>query len=264
MSISNHINELIKFYHFTRTKRLEMQSFARHLKTLFQVIDVQCVFDVGANTGGYRDFLRNKVGYKGLIISFEPVKKNVEMLRMKSKKDDAWVIYDFALGSEISQSIINVMNLDKMSSFLQPDHETVSHYKCLNKVDYEEEVSVKTLDSIFDELVEKHSVSKIFLKMDTQGYDLEVVKGAKTNLYKILALQTEVSIRQIYKEMPNFSESSTFLSDMGFDITGIYPVNRDYLQRVIEFDCILINKNFEEHSIAEDTSDWIWRKVKMK
>ena len=55
---------------------------ARHLATLFQKLNIRCVLDVGANIGQYREFLRHQVGYDGLIISFEPVRENVNILNI--------------------------------------------------------------------------------------------------------------------------------------------------------------------------------------
>jgi len=229
-------------YSKLRLKMLEQKSFAQHLSTLFKTINVQCVLDVGGNIGGYRNFLRDRVGYKGLIITFEPVKKNVEKLNAKSQGDSNWFIYDFALGSENTQKEINVMSMDVFSSFLQPDHEVVDRFMDWNVVDYKETVEVKTLDSVMGALKDRHVLNNIFLKMDTQGYDLEVVTGAQQTLDQVLALQTEVSIRRIYQGMPNFIESYQALTKKGFDITGMYPVTRDSLQRVIEFDCVMVNK----------------------
>ena len=56
-----------------------------HLKRVLERFSVDCVFDVGANDGQYATQLRKKVGYKGLIISFEPIPESAQIIREKSK-----------------------------------------------------------------------------------------------------------------------------------------------------------------------------------
>jgi hypothetical protein len=61
--------------------RITPREIAGHLKSLFKILETTCVFDVGANTGQYGDFLRAQVGYQGLIVSFEPVSKAANILQ---------------------------------------------------------------------------------------------------------------------------------------------------------------------------------------
>lgn len=60
-------------YELIPSWRLDSLELANHLRELFNFLDIKCVLDVGANKGQYRDFLRQHVGYKGLILSFEPI-----------------------------------------------------------------------------------------------------------------------------------------------------------------------------------------------
>jgi hypothetical protein len=56
------------------------------------------------------------------------------------------------------------------------------------------------------------------------------------------ALQTEASVRRIYKGMPGYTEIIHYLDERGFDITGLYPISRDKSLRLVEFDCVMINR----------------------
>ena len=229
-------------YEITKCDYLEMKAFAWHLRKLFTTLNITCVLDVGANTGGYRNFLRNHVGFDGLILSFEPVQKNVEQLVTLAKTDLNWIIYDFALGSEDAKKEINIMQSDQMCSFLSPHHEIINELKVSNTIIDNQLVSIRKLDSIISMLNERHKLHNIYLKMDTQGFDLEVIKGAEKTLPLVRALQTEVSIIPVYENMPAFFEIHKILSESNFDITGLFPVTRDSHQRIIEFDCVMINK----------------------
>lgn len=212
-----------------------------YLAELFKRLNISCVFDVGANTGDFRNFLRDRVGYQGLIISFEPVAKHYEALKSKSHNDEDWKIYHMALGRENTSMEINVMKEGVFSSFMTPDHSIVSEFRNQNVVDHTELVDVRTLDSMINQFESTVSPEQTYLKLDTQGFDMEVVVGAEQTIERIPALQTEVSIRRIYKGMPSFFEAHQILAAKGFDIGELFLVSHDQLMRAIEFDCVMIN-----------------------
>ena len=64
-------------YDIVPLREMKERDFALHLRELLAHLDIDCVLDVGANAGQYRDFLRDKVLYDGPIISFEPVSRHV-------------------------------------------------------------------------------------------------------------------------------------------------------------------------------------------
>jgi hypothetical protein len=125
-------------YEVIASSKVAPSNMSRRLKALFEKLAIDCVLDVGANVGQYADLLRNAVGYRGLIISFEPVKQNFDLLSEKSKNDPGWYIHDFALGSEDTNRPINVMRAAALSSFLEPDDS--SEY---DKIEHREAVELK-------------------------------------------------------------------------------------------------------------------------
>jgi FkbM family methyltransferase len=229
-------------YDIIPSSRYMPRDIAGHLKALFEKLDISCVLDVGANTGQYRDFIRDQVGYKGLIISFEPVREAVKTLKEKAKTDAQWLIYHCALGAENATRTINVMRANDLSSFLDPDNSVIDLLSSHNVIDHTENVWMKTLDSMMDELRAERDIGrKLYLKMDTQGYDLEVIKGAEKSLSEILALQTELSCQSIYKNMPGYLEVLEALNKRGYQVSGMFPALQDTLLRVIEYDAVMIN-----------------------
>ncbi|MBN1385113.1 MAG: FkbM family methyltransferase [Elusimicrobia bacterium] len=242
--IKRAINRILRYgfgYEIKKTEYLEDSTFSYHLAKLFKKLDICCVLDVGANEGGFGEFLRNNICYDGWLISFEPVRKLFDRLQIKTEKDPRWIAYNFALGSKIAEVEINVMKEHSFSSFLTPDHSVVTKFAEENKVDYKQVVTVKTLDSIIGMLRAKCFINNVYLKMDTQGYDMEVIKGAEETLPSILALQTELALRRTYRNMPGYLDVLQTLNEKGFDITGMYPVMRDASLSIIEFDCVMIN-----------------------
>jgi FkbM family methyltransferase len=223
--------------------RMDDLALASHLRRLFAALEISTVLDVGANAGQYRDFLRNQVGFEGYIVSFEPVAALVEQLRLRVSSDPRWQILPWALGASDSKGEINVTRGSDFSSFLKPETSLLPQHERLNVVDHQETVSVKRLDGVFESIVrDLPPGGRVFLKMDTQGYDLEVMKGASGILDQIAALQSEVSVIPIYAGMPDYVMSAKTLADLGFDITGMFPVSEDALLRVVEFDCVMINR----------------------
>lgn len=216
---------------------------ARYMRRLFKLLSVDLVLDVGANQGQYHDFLREQVGYQNHIISFEPIPHLAAALRMKAASATHWQVEAQALGNTRGPQTFNVMQNTEMSSFLQPDHSRVGNLlQDHNKIEGVVDVDVTTVDAVLPDLMVKYGSKNIYLKMDTQGFDLEVLKGAAASLPGIAALQTEASVTPLYAGMPRYHETIQFLEDRGFIVSGIYPNNFVFFPRLPEFDCYMINR----------------------
>ncbi len=229
-------------YDIVPLRDMRERDFAIHLGQLLARLQVDCVFDVGANVGQYRDFLREKVYFTGEIVSFEPVARHVEILRRRARSDRRWRIEPYALGSAPGTAGINVMKSDQFSSFLEPDNAAVPGFAGLNEAAHVETVEIRTLDQVMPELQAAMGFQRPYLKLDTQGFDLEVLCGGLTMLPWIPALQTEASVIGIYKDMPSYVDTIRFLNERGFEISGLYPISRDESLRLIEFDCVMVNR----------------------
>src|SRR5579863_1295246 len=219
--------------------RKDQPTLGAHLKRLLALLEIDCVLDVGANDGQYAAMLR-KIGYRGRIVSFEPVAKTYAALAERAAKDKDWHVFHCALAAKAGRQKIRVTRSTVFASFLDPSEYSKTKYPKDMPVERIEEVRVRTLDEVLQEAIQGLKSPKLFLKMDTQGYDLQVFAGAKKSLPKILALQTEISIQAIYKGMPNYLQSLDTYSKAGFVISGLYPVSRDKdTLALIELDCVM-------------------------
>jgi len=219
---------------------------ARDLARVLRTLGIDTVLDVGANRGGYREFLRDHVGYRGRIVSFEPVASVFEALTAASSADAQWAGVQMALGDTDGWLDINVSGRTTMSSFLQPDTARLAglgyqHLVAVTDVVRTESVQVRRLDSVLGSVLEGRGDARIFLKCDTQGFDLKVLAGARASLPSIAAMQVELSFKPIYANGPAYSEVLECTAASGFDVAGIYPVRRDELLRIVNFDCLMIN-----------------------
>ena len=234
-------DDAFQYFLVPKSRSWKLQS-AIHLKRLFELLQIDCVIDVGANLGQYRTFLRNEVGFRGLIVSFEPIPTHVRTLLEMAKSDGLWIVEGCALGGTTGEAPFNVMVDSQFSSFLTPEHTDVELFAAQNKVSQRVTVPIRMLDDVFPSIEQRFNCQSVFLKLDTQGYDLEVLKGAANTLSRVRALQTEASVKAIYKGMPDYTAAISMLDALGFELSGIFPNNPGHFPRLIEFDAVMIRK----------------------
>ncbi len=213
-----------------------------HLKRLLEILDINCVLDVGANRGQFAHELR-AIGYTGYIISFEPILQEFAVLSESFSNDPKWRGYQIALGSRDGSTKINVSDLTVMSSLL----ESIDNQRPTKSQD----IDIKRLDSIFASITESIDDQIDFLKMDTQGYDLEVFEGARQCLGYISGLQSELSVQPLYKDMPHCIESLSIYEEAGFELYNLSVVNRITTGGLLELNAFMRrSKELNNHSLA--------------
>jgi FkbM family methyltransferase len=221
---------------FPRTNTLDA-----HLLRLFATLEINCVLDVGAYRGDYGRQLR-ALGYRGRIVSFEPIAENYAHLAEQCRRDRDWQAHQLALGVEEGSKTINVLSGSTFTSFLQPSGYGREQFATKMQLERTEVVTVKRLDSLFDACVAGIDRPRVLLKMDTQGYDMLVLEGAGRRLDEVRAVQTELSVQPLYEGMStDLTTALPALRERGFELSGLYPISwdpRDGLC-VVEFDCLL-------------------------
>jgi len=208
-----------------------------HLCKVIHEYKIETIIDVGANEGQFGKFLRS-IGFYGKIYSFEPVKAAFEKLASISSADENWIVFNFALGSEAGESFINVSKHTSFSSLLKPSDYALERWES-SHVEHQEKIIIRTLDECREEgLI---PAVNVFLKMDTQGYDLEVFKGAQLTLPVIRGVLSELSLIAVYNDMPNYMQSLSAFEKAGFSVSGFYPITRNENLSLNEVDCVLVN-----------------------
>jgi len=117
-----------------------------------------------------------------------------------------------------------------------------------------ESVCVTRLESLFDEMLSGIDAPRVFLKMDCQGFDLEVIKGAGEALNKVEGLQSELSAIPLYIGVPDYLECLSYYRSLGFEPTGFFPVvNSPVGGHLVECDVVLIRRHWSslENALAE-------------
>ena len=206
---------------------------------IFRDLGINCVLDVGANVGQYAMKLR-RAGYKGRIDSFEPLPEFAEQLRRHATDDPAWYVHEYALGDENTTAVINATPGKALSSLL-PASDFGREWSEELRDPVQESVTVRRLDSVLDDILQGLDDPRVFLKMDTQGYDLPTMYGAGSRLADIVGMQSEVACLPLYEEMHTMEQQLAEYRAAGFDIAGMYPVGRHkQTLRVVEFDVVMV------------------------
>ena len=189
-------------------------------KFLLEKNDIDVGLDIGANTGQVGYELRNYLGYKGKIISFEPLREAYESLQQRTSSDPHWKIFNVALGDIQEKRHINISENLVSSSFLDilPLHAKAAPASIYTD---KQKIHIKTLDSLFRDLYDEHN--NIYMKIDTQGFDSRVINGAKKSLVYIKFVQVEMSLVPLYKDEVLFDKMLNLMTENGFLMIAIEP-----------------------------------------
>lgn len=214
-----------------------------HLRRFFKHFGVDCVFDVGANRGQYATMLREEIGFKGPIISFEPIPDMAERLKQTAARDPDWHVESTALDRDAGPATFHVMAEPQFSSLRRPSGDQPGIFKADNQVAREVEVMRTTIAAELPRWQAKLGFRRPFLKMDTQGNDLAVVEGAGDALQHFVGLQSELAIRTLYEGAAGFADAIAAYKERGFELSAFVPNNAGHFPQLVEMDCVMFRKD---------------------
>ena len=232
------ITKLVRACGYDLVKRNYRYSADMRLITLLRHHEIDLVFDVGANAGQYGATLR-ALGYAGRILSFEPLSSAFATLQERARKDRHWDVLNVGLGHENSQVELNVSGNSQSSSILEmlPAHVAAAPRSAY--VDTEA-ITVRTVDSIVDE---NRCDARIFLKIDTQGYERKVLDGSSKSLHRITGIQIETSLVPLYEGETLFKEMLDYVEARGFTLHSLeYGFGDPLTGRLLQVDCIFFRE----------------------
>ncbi|MEQ8964507.1 MAG: FkbM family methyltransferase [Azospirillaceae bacterium] len=204
--------------------------------------NIDTCIDIGASAGGYAKRLR-RIGYDGRIISFEPLKDSFYELSKVAKKDDRWVVFNTALGNTEGVASINVSENKASSSFLDM---LPAHFKAAPDSKYlgQETVSITTLDSVFRDIV--GTDDRVFLKIDSQGFEYNILQGASRVIREIRLIQMELSLTPLYAGETLFYDMLKIMNELSFLLISIEPGFTDVKSgHVLQVDCVFRNNTID-------------------
>jgi FkbM family methyltransferase len=190
------------------------------LADVLRMVGPVAVLDVGANIGQYASLIW-RCHYDGIVVSFEATREAHADLVRRASGNAKWVVAPLAaVGSHAGLIEINVSANSVSSSILAMKH---AHEDAAPTSKYigKQQVVMNTLDALAAPLIP--ATGPLFLKIDTQGYEREVLSGASELLPRIAAVQLELSLTQLYVGAPSFVEMVSLLEQLGFELFGIVP-----------------------------------------
>ncbi len=189
--------------------------------------------DVGANAGYFGIDLRH-AGYRGRIISFEPLSAAYGALQQQASRDRNWTVAPRgALGHTPGREAINIAGNSYSSSLLPMTarhNETAPESRYVNI----ENIDVRRLDDVLAELDIAPEVP-LALKIDTQGFEAQVLDGALRTLPRVKLLFLEMSLVPLYEGAPDFDALYARLRADGYRCVALShefsdPVTGEMLQ----------------------------------
>jgi FkbM family methyltransferase len=212
---------------------IRQTGFTRDMMDFITDRDINFILDVGANVGQFGEMMRAK-GYRGRIVSFEPIAIVYQDLAAKAMADGDWEANNFALGATTEHTTINVAASSVFSSML-PSRTAAADFNDTAAVTHTETIEVRKLDDVFPT-----TPGNILLKIDTQGYERQVLEGGRQSLPMVKGILMELPIIHLYEGIWRFHEAIEFMEDAGFVPAQIHPVNYHSADRVslVEVDCL--------------------------
>lgn len=193
--------------------------FGRFMAAL-QTFNIDLVVDVGANEGQFGESLRES-GFSGRIVSFEPLKAAYESLLKTSSQDPNWLVHArCAVGNSIGEVEVNISANSVSSSILpmlQSHMQAAPHagYIGIDKCD------LITLDSVLPTYFE--TSKSALLKIDTQGYEWQVLDGAEDLMNNARGVLIEMSLIPLYEDQKLWQEIINRLESEGFILWALQP-----------------------------------------
>ena len=208
-------------------------------------IGLNSILDVGANVGQFRNKVRS-FAYNGRVISFEPQQTAHQQLVQSAGNNPDWIIYPrCALGDVTGTAKINLAGNSQSSSLLPMRGRHIEAWPETRYVGAEE-VPVKTLSQVFADDPELFAGRHV-LKMDAQGYELNILKGAEDVLGQIDIVMLEASLVTLYDGEPTVATLLNHLEGRQFDCYAICPGFSDAKNfQMLQVDMLFVKRSAME------------------
>lgn len=198
---------------------------------------IDTIFDVGANIGQYAKALR-RFGFKGKIISFEPLEKEKNLLDIEMADDYNFESLNYALGNKNKTLKINVAQNSVSSSILKT-HERHLNYDKKTISKEKKKIKMRKLDYFANKIKKNRTM----LKLDTQGFEYEALSSAKNIIKDFKLIQLELSFQEMYYKEKNWLKTLDFLQNKGFYVIDIfYGIRHKKNLELMQSDFILKRK----------------------
>ena len=194
---------------------------------------VDVVLDVGANDGPFAAGLR-RAGYEGRIVSFEPQSVAFARLEAAAAVDPRWECRRIALAATTGEAELHLAANSSSSSLLEMGEQHLASSPDSRYVGVEN-VPLARLDDLRTELMQP--ADHLYLKIDVQGLELDVLRGAAEALAQVVVLDVELSLVPLYTGGPPFQDVLEHVAERGFVPLWLEPAFVDPVDgRILQLD----------------------------
>lgn len=207
-------------------------------KIKMQGIEPNTIIDVGSSIGMFSK-TANYFWSDAKIFSFEPLDTSYQKLIKLVGNNPNIELFHFALGDKREKTIINESSYEYSSSILEMSdiHKNAFPYSSDST---KQEIEVYTLDGIFKNIT---ITAPALLKLDVQGFELNVLKGGLNFLKNVDYILIELSFSELYKNQPLFNELYSFLNSNNFKLVDILDFSRNpNTFEMLQIDALFIKK----------------------
>jgi FkbM family methyltransferase len=208
-----------------------LRSYTAARERLFASLGIDVVVDVGANAGQYGELLR-ELGFRGRLISLEPVPEAFAALERVAAADGRWTALRLAAADVEGEIELRVTADSRSSSVLARNDRFVDRPGWAPR----EVVAVpaRRLATLAPELLQPHE--RAHLKIDVQGFERQVLEGAAGELARFHSLELELNVAPLYDGQAQLVELLPLLAGRGFHTVSLEPILLDDRGRLIELD----------------------------
>lgn len=218
---------------FRRALRVRVAAAVEHEDVPFQH-DFKSVIDVGAHHGQFALFARHRFP-RAQLFCFEPLSEAQRIFRRVFPESGPIVLFDFALGSVTAADYAMHVSMADDSSSLLPI--TSRYTEAFPGTEEAAQVSVP-VQRLDDALAGSAPARPCLLKIDVQGYELEVLRGADRVLRSVDEVFLECSFVELYTGQALAAEIIAHLWSKGFKLTGVFGLKRDLAGRCLQADAL--------------------------
>jgi FkbM family methyltransferase len=197
------------------------------------VPELTTIIDVGANSGQFTK-VATHLYPQAQIHTFEPLPDLYPIIKKKFSTNPNIKTYNIALGNEDGTILFNKNKFGHTSSVLEISQENIHFTRKDNELE-QIRVEIKKLDSLVLP-IDKANLS--LLKLDVQGYELEVLKGADETIKAIGYIIIEANLEELYSNQPSFTIMNNYLQNKGFELMGMLDFNLGNKNKYIEVDLL--------------------------
>jgi FkbM family methyltransferase len=231
LALRDRLNRVARRRGYEVRQYVPLRSFTAAREELLRRRGVDVLVDVGANTGQYGTMLR-ELGFKGRLVSLEPVAEAYAELERRATADGAWQALRVAASDVDGELTLNVTG-DSRSSSVLPRNDRFADKPGWEPKD-SRRVPARRLEGLVGELLRPEE--RAYLKLDVQGYERHVLDGAGGALARFEALELELSVTPLYEGQPSLAEMLPLLAGRGFRPVCVEPILLDDDGLLMELD----------------------------